>query len=82
MRATAVCVLIALAGCSAASTGQATNPKPGTAVAFNANTEAELEDAAESAKEWCAETYGKPAKFLDSRTDASGKVVRFGCVLD
>jgi uncharacterized protein YceK len=78
MRFIAMLIIPPLAGCAAAVTASA--PRPGTAVAFNANTDAEFEEAAQRAKEWCAETYDEPAKYLDSRTDASGKVVRFGCV--
>lgn len=81
MRLIAISFASILAGCSATA-HTAADPKPGTAVAFSANTDAEFQEAAESAKEWCAETYSKPAKFIDSRADASGRVVRFSCTVD
>lgn len=80
LRFIAILVAATLAGCSAAATNKASGPRPGTAVAFSANTDAEFQDAAQRAKEWCAETYSEGAKFLDSRTDSTGKIVRFGCV--
>jgi len=80
MRTLAITLMAMLSGCAVAATDQAADPKPGTAVAFSANTDAELQEAAQRAKEWCAETYNEEAKFLDSRTDSTGKVVRFGCV--
>ena len=76
----AILIAATLAGCAVAATDKASGPQPGTAVAFSANTDAEFQDAAQRAKEWCAETYSEGAKFLDSRTDSTGKVVRFGCV--
>jgi hypothetical protein len=51
-------------------------------VAFFANSDAEYREAAQRATEWCAEKYGSPAQYLDSRTDSGGKVVRFVCILD
>ena len=80
MRTLAITLIVMLSGCAVAPTDQTAGPKPGTAVAFNANTDAELQEAAQRAKEWCAETYSEEAKFLDSRTDSTGNVVRFGCV--
>lgn len=80
MRTLAIALVSVLSGCAVAATEQAVDPKPGTAVAFNANTDAEFQEAAQRAREWCAETYSEEAKFLDSRTDSTGKVVRFGCV--
>jgi uncharacterized protein YceK len=80
MRTLAITLMVMLSGCAVVPTDQAAGPKPGTAVAFNANTDAELQEAAQRAKEWCAETYSEEAKFLDSRTDSTGNVVRFGCV--
>lgn len=82
MRTLAITLMAMLSGCAVAATDHAVDPKPGTSVAFNANTDAEFQEAAQRAKEWCAETYSEEAKFLDSRTDSTGKVVRFGCVQD
>jgi hypothetical protein len=80
VRLVAVPIAATLAGCAVAAADKASGPQPGTAVAFSANTDAEFQDAAQRAKEWCAETYAESAKFLDSRMDPTGKVVRFGCV--
>jgi hypothetical protein len=51
-------------------------------VAFFAKNDAEFQEAAQRAAEWCAETYSAPAQYLDARTDAAGRVARFACVLD
>jgi hypothetical protein len=72
-----------LAGWSAAAAlAEAADPRSGTSVAFFANNDAEFQEAAQRAAEWCAETYSAPAKYLDARADAAGRVARFTCVLD
>jgi hypothetical protein len=67
---------------AAAANAEAADPRPGTSVAFFANNDAEFQEASERAAEWCAETYSAPAQYLDARTEAEGRVVRFACVLD
>jgi hypothetical protein len=80
---TLILIVATLAGYSvAAANVAAAEPKPGTAVAFFANSDAEYRDAVQRATEWCAEKFGTPAQYLDSRIDSGGKVVRFGCVLN
>jgi len=80
---TLVLIVATLAGSAVvAANAGAADPRPGTAVAFFANSDAEYREAVQRATEWCAEKYSAPAQYLDSRTDSGGKVVRFVCVLD
>ena len=78
--------IVALAGCTNVSThGQADVPehKPGMAVAYFSNSDAEYRQAAQRAQEWCHENYDAPATYLSQRHDESaGNIVTFGCAAD
>ena len=78
--------IVALAGCTNVSThGHADVPenKPGMAVSYFSNSDAEYRQAAQRAQEWCHETYDAPAKYLSQRHDGSaGNIVTFGCAAD
>jgi hypothetical protein len=81
MRILILAAIVALAGCASASSEHAEAPahEPGKALAFNSNNEAEFNQAAQRAQEWCAETYDSPAKYLGRRDGAAGDIVTFGC---
>jgi hypothetical protein len=81
MRILIFAAVAALAGCASADRAQAPKVRPGQAVAFYSNNDAEYQQAVQGANEWCHETYDAPAQYLTTRNDGTaGKVVTFGCV--
>ena len=81
MRIVILAAIVALAGCTnTRERAEAPQQQPGKAVAYFSNNDAEYRQAAQSAQEWCAETYDAPAQYLSRRDGAGGNIVTFGCV--
>ena len=80
MRILILAAIAALAGCASPAQVQAPKVRPGQAVAFYSNSDAEYDQAVQWANEWCRETYDAPAQYVGRRNDgARGSVVTFGC---
>jgi hypothetical protein len=73
--------MVALAGCTSPNMQHSASPQPksGTAVAFNIHNAADFEEGQTRAKEWCAETYSAPARYIEERASPTGRIAVFGC---
>ena len=73
--------LLLVAGCTsgAVERAQAPQQQSGKALSFDSNNDAEFNQAATRAGEWCRETYGAPATYLNRRAGPMGNIVTFGC---
>jgi len=78
MRGAILAAIIALAGCTNA-VQQTSAPQPGRGWSGYASTDAEYQQAAHDADEWCRETYKTGARYVSRRHDTAGEVVIFGC---
>jgi len=81
MRSLIFAAIVALAGCTNTTINRAETPpqRPGTALAFNVNNDADFKEGQARAAEWCAETYSAPARYIEERAGPTGRVAVFGC---
>jgi hypothetical protein len=73
--------LLLVAGCTSGAVERAEVPQQqsGKALSFDSNNDADFNQAATRAGEWCRETYDVPAKYLSRRAGPTGNIVTFGC---